>query len=274
MSEWILIGVFMSCSKLKIICFSPTRTTRRILDAIAEGIEADSVEIMDVTRSDKVPGCYGCSDDDLVIIGAPVYSGRIPVAAVERFSALKAAGTAVVPVVVYGNRAYEDALLELADLTDAAGFKAIAAAAFIGEHSFSNEKTPIAVSRPDAVDLQKAREFGRRLSEIYTSGDFNKSQSIEIPGNNPYKARSPKASASPISDDNCELCGSCERVCPTDAITVGSLVETDPEKCIFCCACVKVCAFDARQMTIPKILEVSKWLADNFSERREPEIFV
>ncbi len=264
-------GVFMPCKNLKIVCFSPTRTTRRILDAIAEGIGAEQLEVIDVTRSDRVPESCECAGDDLVIIGAPVYSGRIPLTAVERFKVLKSCGTPVVPVVVYGNRAYEDALVELTDLASEAGFKPFGGAAFIGEHSFSTEKTPIAVSRPDKDDLGKAREFGRFIAAKLAAGDIS---GVDIPGDRPYKERSPKASASPISNDDCQLCGACERVCPTAAIAVGSLVETDPDKCIFCCACVKVCAFDARKLEVPRLLEVSQWLADNFSECREPETFI
>ncbi|TIH17124.1 4Fe-4S dicluster domain-containing protein [Marinifilum sp. JC120] len=263
----------MSCKKLKMICFSPTRTTRRILDAIVEGVGAEQAEVIDMTRTANVPESCDCADDDLVIIGGPVYSGRIPHTAVERFSALKSCGTPAVPVVVYGNRAYEDALIELSDIATEAGFKTVAGAAFIGEHSFSTEKTPIAVSRPDEDDLSKAREFGKFLAAKLADGILA-DVSVEVPGDRPYKDRSPKASASPISNDDCQLCGACERVCPTAAISVGSLVETDPDKCIFCCACVKVCAVEARKMEIPKILEVSQWLADNFSVRREPEIFV
>jgi len=263
----------MSCNKLKMICFSPTRTTRRILDAIAEGFGVEDPEVVDVTRADKVPETCECSDNELVIIGAPVYGGRIPLTAVERFKTLKSSGVPVVSVVVYGNRAYEDALIELVDLAGEAGFKPVAGAAFIGEHSFSTEKTPVAVSRPDEDDLSKAREFGKSLAAKLKEGALAGTE-VEFPGNRPYKDRSPKASASPVSNDDCQLCGACERVCPTAAISVGAMVETDPDKCIFCCACVKVCDFYARKLEVPKLLEVSKWLADNFSSRREPEVFI
>ena len=262
----------MTCNKLKMVCFSPTRTTRRILDAIAEGVGAEQLEVIDVTRADRVPETCECLDDDLVIIGAPVYGGRIPLTAVERFKALKSCGIPAVPVVVYGNRAYEDALIELSDIAVESGFKSVAGAAFIGEHSFSTEKTPIAVSRPDNDDLNMAREFGKSLAAKFTEASLD--TPVEVPGDRPYKERSPKAPASPITNDQCELCGACERVCPTAAISVGAVVETDTDKCIFCCACIKVCAFEARKLEVPRLLEISQWLTDNFSERRAPEIFI
>lgn len=264
----------MSCSKLKIICFSPTRTTRKILEAVAEGVGAQEVQIVDVTRVEEVPECHNCGDDDLVIIGAPVYAGRLPAVAVDRFARIKASAVPAALVVTYGNRAFEDALIELFDLAVDSGLKPVAGAAFIGEHSFSNSETPIAVNRPDHGDLEKAREFGKVLTGKLTAGELRDSDLIELPGNRPYKELKEPSPVSPTTNENCELCGSCERVCPTDAIKVGAMVETDPARCILCCACVKVCAFDARKMEVPRILEISMWLAENFSERREPELFI
>ena len=76
---------------------------------------------------------------------------------------VKGDGTPAVLVVVYGNREFEDALIELRDLMVEQGFRPVAGAAFIGEHSFSNDATPIALGRPDAEDLVKARAFGEEV---------------------------------------------------------------------------------------------------------------
>ncbi|WP_320172187.1 4Fe-4S binding protein [Maridesulfovibrio sp.] len=264
----------MSCSKLKLICFSPTRTTRAVLDCIAEGIGADEVDVADVTLPENVPASCDCNGNDLVIIGAPVYGGRLPLVAVERFSALKANGVPAALVVVYGNRAYEDALVELKDITEKAGLKPVAAAAFIGEHSFSTESAPVAAARPDMQDREKAEEFGRSVARKLAEGDAVSGPSIDVPGDRPYKERKENAPAAPFSSDECRLCGSCAEVCPTGAITVGETVETDPEKCILCCACIRACELNARIMEVPRILAASKWLVENCSERREPEMFI
>lgn len=61
---------------------------------------------------------------------------------------------------VYGNRDYEDALLELRDTVASLGFTPLSAGAFIGEHSYSTAEMPVAAGRPDATDLQTARTFG------------------------------------------------------------------------------------------------------------------
>lgn len=264
----------MSCSKLKLICFSPTRTTKQILYAIAEGLQADKLTVFDVTRQEGIPDDFDCSDDDLVIIGAPVYSGRLPSVMLERLASLKGNGVPVVSIVVYGNRAYEDALLELTDFAGAAGFKPVAGAAFIGEHSFSTSEIPLSVGRPDFADIDKAKSFGTELAEKLAAKSFDTDSKLKVPGNKPYKPRVAGAPTSPFSQEDCELCGACARVCPTEAITVGTQVITDAEKCILCCACIKVCTSGARKMEAPHILKVSQFLADTCKERKEPEIFV
>lgn len=264
----------MSCHRVKMICFSPTRTTRRVMEAVAGGINADERIFVDVTREAVAPECCSCSGDDLVIIGAPVYSGRLPLMAVDRFAEFRAAGTPAVLVVLYGNRAYEDALVELSDLAVEAGFIPVAAAAFIGEHSFSTEATPIAVGRPDLADIDKAHLLGLDIAKKFVDGTVNECSTIKVPGNRPYKERMERPLAAPDSNSECELCGACERVCPAGAVRVGEGVVTDAAKCILCCACVKICDFYARKMKVPRVLEISKYLADNCRERKEPEIFI
>ena len=45
-----------------------------------------------------------------------VYAGRVPALAVERLKGIKTSGVKCVIVAVYGNRAYEDALVEMQDV--------------------------------------------------------------------------------------------------------------------------------------------------------------
>jgi hypothetical protein len=90
-------------------------------------------------------------------------------------------------VVVYGNRDYEDALIELHDISITQGFVPVAAGAFIAEHSYSTTKRPIAHGRPDPDDLDRAQEFGKKVREklkgLRFLDDIGK---IKIPGNIPY----------------------------------------------------------------------------------------
>ena len=152
----------MKYSNIHLIYFSPTHTSAKIAYAIAEGMGATSMSESDVTCESLDMEEY--IDDELTIIAAPVYGGRVAETAMERFRMFRSAHHApVVPVVLYGNRDYEDALKELCDLVSEQGFVPVAAGAFIGEHSFSRKGMPIAEGRPDESDLKQATEFGKKI---------------------------------------------------------------------------------------------------------------
>lgn len=267
--------------------FSPTNTTKIILETIYESMGIQKAEVLDLTRVDVVnqinsdikSGKIQKEDNQIVILGAPVYSGRIPQEAVNRFKLLKGNNRPAVVVVVYGNRAYEDALLELKDLALEIGFKPVGAGAFIGEHSFSNKETPIAVGRPDESDREKAREFGKsvinKLGSVEHFADLDKiAEQLKIPGNFPYKERTSAPPISPVTmEDICIKCGLCVEVCPTQAITLGEIITTNAQACLRCCACIKNCPTDARIMDHPKMIEIAQWLNSNCSTRKEPEFY-
>ncbi len=266
----------MEVSTVKLVYFSPTGTTRKILEGIAKGTGIETIEHLNMTLPDADSKSVNSFTDELVVIGAPVYAGRLPDDAVKRFKQFKAKNTPAVVVVLYGNREYEDALLELQDLSKEIGFIPISGGAFIGEHSYSTEELPIASSRPDEKDIETAVTFGKaimqKVSDIKTLENVS---ALNIPGNTPYKDGMPSLSGSPITlEDPCTTCGICADVCPKAAVTVNDKVETDEALCIFCCACVKECPTQARIMDISFIKDVAKWLHDNFSERKEPETFI
>ena len=70
---------------------------------------------------------------DLVVVGMPVYAGRLPNLLVPYLKTWQGKGAYVVPVVVYGNRSYGNALIELRDILTKTGFRPLGAAAFVGE---------------------------------------------------------------------------------------------------------------------------------------------
>ena len=206
-----------------------------------------------------------------------MYVGRLPIEAVKRIEKIKGNETVAVTVVTYGNRAYDDALLELRNLAIEQGFLPIAGAAFIGEHSFSSEEKPIAEGRPDIRDLRKARKFGenikRKLERIDDKGTIS---TIDVPGNLPYKEISERPSdvLPSTKDEECTKCGSCADVCPTNAITIDTTVITEPSLCTSCSACVKICPVNARIWKHPRIIKVINWLSSNCQERKEPETYL
>lgn len=258
------------------VFFSPTGTTRNVVNAVAAGIALPAGGTIDLTlpgtaRPAAVPG-----PGMVTIVAMPVYGGRLPLEGLARLGQCPDGGGPAVVVVVYGNRAYEDALLELADVVRGRGFVPVAAGAFVGEHSFSSAATPIAVGRPDAADLDKATAFGaavrRKLDGVTSLADL---APLTVPGHVPYRQRSALPPLAPVfREEVCVRCGQCAAVCPTGAITVADKVETRAEACLHCCACVKVCPTGARVVDNPKILEIAQRLATNCAVRREPEVYL
>lgn len=266
----------MGINSAILIYFSPTKTTKKIIEAIAQGVRLTTYEDVDLTLSDAIILNPSEIHGELAIIGSPVYSGRLPVAAISRLRQFKGNGTPAVIVVVYGNRAYEDALLELRDVALEAGFKPIAAGAFIGEHSFSTNDTPIAVGRPDVDDLGKATAFGKMIREkMQNIPALGQPGSFYQPGNFPYKELRMLSDISPVTQEMlCTRCKMCHSVCPTAAINESDPVFIDKSLCIRCCACVKSCPADAKTMDDPRIKQVAEQLSVNCSLRKEPETYL
>ena len=221
--------------------FSPTDTTKKTVEAIAHGIRP-VINILDLTLPSAREAQYHFGPEDLLVIGAPVYGGRIPLVEEEAIRHIHGSCTPVVLAAVYGNRAYEDALLELRDLLSCQGFIPAAAGAFIGEHSFGNV---IAAGRPDAQDLAKCADFGRQIAfwlQNSTVGDF----SLKVPGHYPYRARGAQSGIAHQISSDCIFCLHCAEVCPTGAISSKSPAIQDVSLCIKCQACAKKCPKSAR----------------------------
>ena len=266
----------MHVEPITLISFSPTGTTKTVLEGIAQGLQADVAEFVDLTRPEADAREFPPFHDTLAILGAPVYGGRIPAVAAARFSRLRAKGIPAIIVAVYGNREYEDALLELKDIAIAGGFVPVAGAAFIGEHSFDEETTPIATGRPDIQDMRNTEELARmirgKMERLDTLGDM---PPLHVPGNTPYKDGMSWPPMSPVTMGSlCTKCGACAAACPTAAIIVGDTVVTDEYLCILCTACVKNCPAGARTWQHPNVEEAANWLSTNCHERKEPEFYL
>lgn len=266
----------MDINAARLIYFSPTQTTRKVLEGISQGLQTVSLEHIDLTPLEAGRQNQPLLSGELALIGAPVYSGRLPSVVISRFQKIKGNGAPAVVVVVYGNRAYEDALLELWDLALERGFRPIGAGAFVGEHSYSTGDTPIAVGRPDVEDLEKANAFGKMIQEKMANlRTMDQIAPLQVPGNFPYKELPRLAGISPaIQEALCTGCQKCAAVCPTAAINLLDPAVTDKSLCIRCCACVKICPAGARRMEDLRIKQVAERLSDICAMRKEPEMYL
>lgn len=163
---------------------------------------------VDLTDSKTDLGSLAFTPEDVVVIAVPSYGGRVPGTVVKRLRMMKGNGAKAILVCVYGNRAYEDTLVELQDATERAGCRIIAAVAAIAEHSIVRQ---YAAGRPDEQDQKQLREFARRIQEKLSSENFAEPK---IPGNRPYK-RSSGGGIVPKTSRDCTECGVCARQCPT-----------------------------------------------------------
>lgn len=252
--------------KVTTVYFSPTGGSKKYVNLIAEKLDASFAQL-DLTKPEVREKEYHFGPDDLVIFGAPVYAGRLPMIEGGIFDRIKGDHTLAVFTASYGNREFDDALLEMQDLCEGNGFKGIAAAGWIAPHTFSDK---IAAGRPDEKDLKLVDEFAAQVKGLVEKEEDDK---LEIPGNRPYKEAKPMPLA-PEADANCTGCGLCAEVCPTGAIQMESITMADPAKCIACLACVKSCPQDARIVTSPALTAIREKLESMLvTVRKEPQMF-
>jgi len=270
----------MKIESLKLVYFSPTGTTKKILERIAQGINHSTVEKIDIAKPEARKQQLQTYENELVIIGAPVYFGRVQANAIEWLNTIEFHNTPTVCIVVYGNRAYDDALLELKNTTVKNGGVPIACAAYIGEHSFSNSETPIAAGRPDADDLSNAQLFGEKIREkILSVPSINHIADITVPGNYPYidmiDSKKRLSSVDFIAVENgCLQCGACSQHCPVGAIDSENSASIDINKCILCSACIKECPENARTIKNDMIKNIALRLSQTCQDRKEPIFFL
>lgn len=221
------------------IVFSPTGGTERVSKAITQNwFQVDTIDLSD-PNTNYTDICF--DKNSLVLIAMPSFGGVAPLLALNRLARIKGNGAKCVIVAVYGNRAYEDTLIQMEDYAQNSGFQVIAAISAVAEHSIIHE---YATGRPNVDDCKELTEFGDQILEKATS---NKLSKPSVPGNRPYK----KAGTGmvPKANSDCTSCGLCVQKCPASAISANTPAATDKSKYISCMRCVSICPVHARKVS-------------------------
>ncbi len=273
----------MKISKVWAVYFSATGTTEKTVKAIANAaakVLGADVEEVSFTLPGAREEVLRFAEGELVVFGTPVYAGRVPNLMLPFLKEkVRGNGALGVPVVLFGNRAYDDALTEQRDIMEANGFHTVAGGAFVGEHSFS---TTLGAGRPDAADMDEITKFGAAIGEKILALETVPAP-IDVSGREEIVYYQPKdengkpiniLKVKPLTDaDKCTYCGWCAAHCP-----MGSISFDDPTavlgKCIKCCACVKGCPTGAKYFDDPGYLLHKKLLEEGFGRRAGNTVFL
>lgn len=248
------------------VIFSPTGGTKKVADLFANAFAEEYVEI-DMTNANFEGLPFG--ENDICIVSVPSFGGRVPAKAAECMAKLQGNGAKAVLIAVYGNREFEDTLVEMQDIMEAAGFVPAAGIAALAEHSIIRS---FAAGRPDENDAKVLADFAVKVKEKLQN-DCGCAEKLALPGNRPYKevGRFP---SKPQLTDVCVKCGLCAKACPVQAIPEDLSVSMDEEKCISCMRCEAICPVKGRKVAQPVIDFLNEKLSAGAKGYKENQLFL
>ena len=230
------------------ITFSPTGGTQKVASLFMQSF-SDIYTAIDLTDPTQDFSEYKFNEEDICVVSVPSYGGRVPLTAVECLAKMQGAGAKAILIAVYGNREFEDTLVEMQDVLQEADFVPVAAVAALAEHSIIRT---FAAGRPDAEDAKVLAEFAKKIKDKIEKGAAE--NNLVLLGNRPYKERKPFPVIPNVNED-CTKCGLCAKKCPVQAIPVDMPNTVNKELCISCMRCISVCPLKARAVA-PAVVQV------------------
>lgn len=263
----------MNLKSAKFVYFSPTSTTEKVMESIARGLDYSDSQFIDLTLSEDRKDRLKLSNDELLVIGLPVYGGRVPNVIRDWLSKVQADNTPTVCVSVYGERSYGDHMIEMKCIMRDKGCNSFAHAAFLGQHSFIYDKS--ADYRPNDNDLARAEKFGIQIKQkIALAKSIEDLKEVFVPGQVPSEDKRTLHDDFIQVKEGCTNCGTCFENCPVNAIDEADCSIIDTEKCIVCCACIKSCPLHVKQIKKSKIYEYSVMMKECAKAPKEVEIYL
>lgn len=240
------------------IVFSPTGGTKKVANIIT------SSTTLEVVEADLIKGSTVDIDkDDLCVIAVPSFGGRVPRPVKNALLQFNGNKAKTILVCVYGNREYEDTLVELEDISKEANFNPIGAISAIARHSLAKNVAQGRPNKEDEIELKAYMQEIMENLECCTLPNLN--------GNRPYK-KEMKLPLYPKSTSSCVKCGLCIKECPTKAILQDYSLNRD--LCISCMHCVDVCPKKARQLSTLIAKGVELGLGVMLRKPKENQLFI
>ncbi len=246
------------------IYFSPTGSSKKVGERIADTL-SEAVETIDLCKQniEKVE----IDKENLCVISVPCYGGRVPKTAAERLQRIHAQGAFAIVCVTFGNRAFEDALVELADICEKNGFQIIAGAAAVTEHNIMHV---YGTGRPEEMDERDIVAFTKMIEMKMNQKDYSKPK---LQGNHPYKEYAVKTTKVLLDKETCTNCGTCAKQCPVGAISLEG-EETNTQQCINCMRCIQICPTKSRKLPEEFVNGLIEKLRPVCEERKMNEFFI
>ena len=252
------------------IVFSPTGGTSKVADILVNEFRIffnEPIITVDLLNADFVFSSVKIQSNDICVIAAPVFGGRIVSMATEHLSRISGNGAKAILVAVYGNREFEDALVELQDVSAAAGFQPFAGISAIAEHSVLRQ---FGAGRPDEKDAAELKSFAKQIRNHLV---HDITSDLVLPGNRPYKDYV-ILNTKPIAGELCEKCGHCAVVCPTHAIPKDFPDQTYNDLCISCMRCATFCPKKARYIRPNVAAMLNEKLSKVASVRKPNKLYI
>lgn len=256
--------------------FSPTGRTRTVVTTLAKPLSnalQEAVVPYDFTCPEKRHTYPETAAGDVVIVGVPTYAGRVPNLLLSYMQGFRAEGTRAILVCTFGNRHFDDCLLELYDLMQNAGAEIVCAGAFAAAHSFSRT---LGAGRPDRADREDILAFSDRAAKALRNGDRLPRPEREIGGYfRPVDRKGAYIDFVKIKPETdaalCTDCKICVGLCPLGAIHFDDVATVD--KCMKCCACIKGCPEGAKYFSHAGYLYHKEELEAMYADRKDNRLF-